>query len=223
MKNNYKIVSIHIPKTGGTSVRSVLQNWFGNSFYFYRKKNIERYPLLKLILPLLLFNKKMIHGHLDAANLRILKRHISKNHIKILLLRNPLDVQISKFYQLHRRLEKKLYISKANKKELEFISDIDTYISNTSSNILRYLPENLNSINYKQVIDSEYEIVGVLDYLQEYVDKLAEILNKPKQNVPWKLQTSNKKQPSDQTISNFTDRHSLEYEVYNYILSKYKK
>lgn len=109
--NHIQLVSIHIPKTAGTSFRLILEQ-------VYNKKKVARLDIFPIDKQIKLNNKiynsdilpsnyKIIHGHISLSQVH--KRlGIDKNVPVITWLRHPVDRVFSSYYYLENRLIEEL-------------------------------------------------------------------------------------------------------------------
>ena len=105
------MISIHIPKTAGTSFRNILKEAFG-------EKNVVRFDIVKKEKIVLVEQKevkskklsskiKVIHGHFNYKHL-VEKLEINEDVPVITWLRHPVERVISNYYYLAKRLKDEL-------------------------------------------------------------------------------------------------------------------
>jgi sulfotransferase famil protein len=107
------IVSLHIPKTGGTSFGAVMeQAWPGGVAYFYRPGNRLTHPMLRdrdrlgdpeLLAELEETGVKVIHGHAPASRFR---EAIPDPARYWTWVRDPVERVISAYYYLDSRAKR---------------------------------------------------------------------------------------------------------------------
>lgn len=111
IKNSIELVSMHIPKTAGTSFRNILKDHYGSrnavrlDINITNKRiDVENQPYTQKKLPA---NIRVIHGHFyynDLVDLFDLKPDVKF----ITWLRDPVDRVISNYYYLAKRLQEEL-------------------------------------------------------------------------------------------------------------------
>ncbi len=214
------LFSIHIPKCGGTSFTKILRYWFWPGFqghYFDHESNrMPRRPQwFKTALHRVGIFPLCIHGHFEEECSIARTYPHAKQFITV--IRDPLEMQLSLFFDHQRRLKEKgaLYW-KGKKVEIEYGGDIDAWVEQRHSYLLKFLPWEINIDNYKEVIDQNFVHVCVTDNFQHSIDILAKKLNKKSCVVP-KLNKSPRTQlPSESSIKRFQEKHTLEYAIYEY-------
>lgn len=111
IQNNIQLISVHIPKTAGTSFRNTLKTVYGeqqvvrldidlvHSVLKINEQSFEEKRLHK--------KHQVIHGHFSPT---LLKAHfkIEPDIPFITWLRNPVDRVISNYYYLEKRLKEEL-------------------------------------------------------------------------------------------------------------------
>jgi len=104
-EKEYPLISIHIPKAGGTSFTSVLRTWFGKRLYLHyfdpkhgtmpRKRNIKPGFFKRR------FQKGVcIHGHFNKMRGFGVQDYYPEVNQFITVLRNPLELALSNYYYL---------------------------------------------------------------------------------------------------------------------------
>ncbi|WP_075590603.1 hypothetical protein [Labilibacter marinus] len=217
------VFSLHIPKSGGTSFTETLKKWFWPGFhahYFDHQFNRMPLPIRKFKPPLhkLGIYPMCIHGHFEEE-CGVYETYPNAKQF-ITLLRDPLELQISLFFDHQRRLKDTgaLYW-KGEKVEMEFDSDLDTWVKERPSFLMKFLPWDITKENYKEVLNQHFIHIGVTEYLQKSIDIFAEKLNKKTVQIPHLNKSERFQQASDEAIKIFKEKHELEYLIYDYAVS----
>ena len=219
---NLFLFSLHIPKSGGTSLTEVLKKWFWPGFhahYFRHEENKMPFEPRKVklfahsigIFPL------CIHGHFEEEADVFTCYPKAKQFITF--LRDPLEMHISLFFDHQRRLrdEGALYW-KGEKVSIDY-EDLDEWIEKRPFFLLHFMPWSVSSENYLDVINKNFIHVGITENLQKSVDIMAQKLGKKTVNIPH-LNTSKRSQkPSTTSINVFKKKYALEYSIYEYACS----
>jgi len=209
----------HIPKSGGTSVRNALSNWF-NIIPDYRPSVEETPETLKYLnnrLKLDKYNSKhCIFGHFELPGNYLHERYPEvfddPDKYKIFtIFRDPLDLAISLYY-----FQIKTNIKNRGESLEEFLKRINNYTA-------RRLPCDMN--NFKHILQ-RYFYIGINEHMQESLDKLARILKKPKIKIPNLNRTQKDQQVlniSPDTIRIFRQNNVVDYHIYEFALKKFKE
>jgi hypothetical protein len=92
-----KFISVHIPRTGGTTFRNLLFYWFGVLNVYHDETNKNYIPELKIgEIPDNIHMFDVIHGHFPYAKYQYMELPT------ITWIRNPVDIIISQFYALRK-------------------------------------------------------------------------------------------------------------------------
>lgn len=200
----------HIPKCGGTSLLTVLENWFltikdyriGETLNYPRKVNINK-----------LRSGHCLCGHFELDGNYLYQRYpeaLNSDKYKMFtFVRDPLDIQMSLW-----RYEKKKNTNRAKSIE-EHLLLRPNYLANR-------FPATKD--NYKSVID-RYFFVGILEDYQSGIDLLAHLLGKKVQKVPWVNQTKNTEvvELPKSVVARFKQENALDYLIYNYCFDAFKR
>lgn len=205
----------HIHKCGGTSLESILRQW-----YYYKRE----YALDKNIKLTSLKNFQCIGGHYGNNGYTLEKKYpgILDNHSFLILtyLREPLERAVSQFY--HWR--------KNGYKELQDLS-VDSYlkkndndwISHSSTNWMAYVL-GCDENNYQEILD-KYFFIGVFEEFETSTRILAKLLNKPFYDIPHKRKGQADKSLGDisENAKNaFKEKNKLDYLIYNYAFQRFQ-
>lgn len=214
------LVLIHIPKTAGVSVKEVYRGWFGERllFHYYdgkAKKMPVRYDLAEL------HNKEnpvFVYGHFNRSKNFGVEQYYPYIDQFITILRDPFEMAVSGYF----------YVRKVNqngwRKQLKLVDGgLSEYLQKMHSGLLNFFPCEMTFDNYKEVIEEKYIEIGVTEYLDEsmrriatklgqsYASSMLEKLNVAERDqiIPYELKDS------------FREKHLLEFAIYDYVLSKY--
>lgn len=195
----------HMPKTGGTSIRSVFSQWF-ELIHDYRQPWAPHMPPklnLKYVGP-----ETMICGHFAADLAPLSTRYPetmdTNRWRKISFVRDPLEQAISTHY-----FEKK--------RRADYDSD---FVPNTLSQDLRNFQGTFQRYfecqdgNWREALD-RYWFIGTLERMPECMAYLACQMGKPMpQTVPHKNATSRDEEIRDEDIAIFRENNAVDYEIY---------
>jgi hypothetical protein len=211
------LISIHIPKTAGTSFLLVLEEWFNEKLHKHYFK--EREGVMPDKLDFKNSNTTQqgvcIHGHFNKNRGFGVKDYYPEAEQFIAVIRDPLELHLSCYFY-NQKLSKNDNWYRNGKKMKEKQLEIDEYLRTTKSFILNFLPWELTLDNFQEIISSNFVHLGIAEDMQKTVDIISEKLNKPKIEVPITNVSPRTNQPSQSAIEDFRSRHELEYAIYNY-------
>lgn len=215
------LISIHIPKCSGTSLRCWLEQAFpGQVFlhYFDEKNNL---PPVKHELR----NGRVIHGHFNRQRGFGIQDYYPEADQFITFLRDPFDMVVSRFFyekQLSKRGE-----SFRDGQTLHLPEEVDCYLRQEINNpryvpnLLDYLPEDINAGNYQEFFERKFIYVGVVEELSKSLRRLAKKLGISAPPTPHLNPSDHYQQALEPLQKEFVATHPLEYQIYQYALSHY--
>ena len=167
-----EIISLHIPKTAGTSFRNILKNVYGDDQvvrFDINEKGIVRINeslYNKTSLP----NVKVIHGHFVYNDL-IQFFDLPQKHKLITWVRDPVTRVVSNFYYLESRLKELLDEENNN---LNIIHKLQkTLIEYSRSEINR----NRQAKFLTGIPLEKFDFIGIHEHFNTEVNRLSKILN----------------------------------------------
>ena len=176
----------HIPKCGGTSLNAVLENWF-TLIRDYRVGYTDVYPTKTKVETLR--SAHCLCGHFEMEGYYLHQRYpevLEGDRYRIFtFVRDPLELQLSlyRYAQIHNPNPNRT---------------LATHLALRPNYIASLLPATLET--YKEVID-RYFFVGVLEQGQKSLNQLAQLIDKPPQNLPWENRTQSSPPDSKQSNS----------------------
>lgn len=213
---NLPLISVHIPKSGGTSLRSVLNFWFKlrkySHYYNQVKGEMPRKRKLTRVFSSSFKKNVCIHGHFNHNWGFGIEDYYPEVEQFIAFIRDPVDMHISHFhYQLGRIKNGKKYI---RGKLVDGILDIDEFFEKENSKLLKPFPWEINENNIPDLISKHFVHIGVMEHFQDSLDLLAEKLDKRKMTIPHKNSSPRMQKPSESVLRKFRKNSSLEYLFY---------
>jgi hypothetical protein len=212
------IISLHVPKAAGTSLRKYLNDLFGgNLFLHYRKNSIKGGDVFWTPperIDMNTINKNVhtcVHGHFRQSDGTSSDKYYPEINRFILLLRDPLSIQISNYFYL------KMQEKRDNGKRLK-VNNVNEYLEKSKSFIFDNLPAEARK-DYKNFIQEKCLVVGVTEKFNDYItglyylyDRKLPLLNQKRENI------SNWDESLDQdVIDSWKERHQKEYGLYDFI------
>ncbi|MBV6478191.1 MAG: hypothetical protein HGGPFJEG_00939 [Ignavibacteria bacterium] len=215
----------HLIKCGGSSLGAILTKWFnfendlydkiGGKLGFDYGGNLNNFLKYKFNIENL-SSDCCIRGHFQHKDIFIDQRYPEifnrKNEYRVFtFVRDPYKVLLSLYYF-------------GRKREYDYKDiSLETFFKSTR-NFLSYLL-NCNEDNYKEILD-RYYFIGIVDNMQESIDKLADRIGNRRIKVP--LYNTTKKDTQLEKITPefkkfIKEYNSLDYKIYNYSIEKFNK
>lgn len=173
IKNNIQLISLHIPKTAGTSFRNTLKMVYGEEHVSRLDIDLKQ-QILKV--DQVIFSEKrlprktkVIHGHFSYP----LLNSTLEIHPKIPMitwLRDPVERVISNYFYLEKRLKEEL---EEEKKGLNILSKMQ-------KSLLEYAYSELNRNRICTFLAgmnlADLQFVGITEYYESELASLAQLL-----------------------------------------------
>ena len=208
------LISLHAPKCAGQSFRPVLEQWYGNRFFihYFQQNNAPppRHPLKPGI---------CIHGHFTRRLGFGVMDYYPEVDQFITVLRDPLEAALSNYFfwktKARARQLKNGMITLGGEHDYGNIDDF--FRKRPGSNMLDFMPREMSRENYKEIIETQFVWIGLVENLQAHVDGLAEALGFSAVMVE-RLNTANR----DEELSSggrrdFIENNPREFEIYRYV------
>lgn len=169
-KSYPELISLHIPKTAGTSFRNILKAVYGDEevVRFDMNENgtfLNEQPYTKSTLP----RVRVIHGHFIFKSLR--KEFQIPDDCKIITwVRNPVDRVISNYYYLESRLKD---ILNEEKRNLNILVKMQR-------TLLEYARAEINRNRQAKFLNGtvpdDFDFIGIHEFFNEEVVRLSRVL-----------------------------------------------
>lgn len=211
------LISLHIPKCGGTSFRKVLRSWFTLGYhkhYFdHKHQNMPKHAGVKLSLQKLF--PVCIHGHFNQRKGFGVRDYYPDASQFIMIMRDPLEMRLSLYFFLKSSAKRGYHWNGKWVTEPPFKS-LEEFFENDPTNIFEFIPFDLTLQNYEQVIQDNFVHIGIMEQLPESVNSLAEKLGKPKRKIEHLNVSEWDEKIPDSTVKAFEEQNRLEYAMYNF-------
>jgi len=211
ISNSLEIVSMHIPKTAGTSFRNMLKDHFGeeNAVRLDINNTTKRIDVENKIFSLnkLPKNIKVIHGHFYYFDLVDLF-DLNENVKIITCLRNPVERVISNYFYLSKRLKEEL---DEEKKGLNILAKMQ-------KSLIEYARNDISRNRmYKFLEGADLKKFYFIGFHENYNTDMAKFANLIGINnfAIYKHNITGKKEKVDEDIINeIEELNSLDIEIY---------
>ncbi len=219
---NLPLLSIHIPKCGGTSVARLLIKWFGRSNFYEHYPSHEESAASQTVDWESLKPPTCIHGHFDRCTGHAIEDKFPRATQFITFVRDPLHQLISEYQYKKSRIIKGYQFWDMNRDNLP--ESANHFLEDAHSKMLNHFPIKVTEHNFETVLRS-FVYVGLFEKFDSSCRNLARRLRQP---IPWRIPHHNQNfEPDDSIdpmlIEKVKSRHPLEYAVYNYIKDRNHK
>lgn len=197
----------HVPKTGGTSFRRVLDEIFGervnpkNSWVFD-----PQYPW---------HPTHVYSSHWDRGAKPV--RWPVEMPQFVTFLRDPFEQTLSLYYYTRKYANDLLYVHGPQRPIQDFGKTAEEFVRNNPLDFMLYLPDG----DYPQKLDT-FVFVGIMERYQECVSAFCRIVGHPPVELPHLLKTPRWDLP-DLSLRKWHQAHNPElYELYDYAVETWE-
>lgn len=214
------LVFIHVPKTAGASVRRLVMTWFGSGYlpHYYderhalspgRDPGFEHHSAEHPVCVYGHFNRRrgfgVEHDYPDAQQF-------------VTILRDPFEMAISEYYFIRK--------TGADWKDRSRVPSLPLrrHLETAQINMLAHFPRPVSADNYRDVVEEFFVDIGFTETLVQSLEQMAGLLGRSFD--PQQLEHRNRTPRDDQNQevqalrSDFRERHRLEFDVYDYAMSR---
>lgn len=221
------LISIHVPKCGGSSFRHVLETWFDHRLRFHyidEVKNVlpPRYRLKRRKLFWLYYPRLCIHGHFNADRGFGVADYYPEVDQFITVLRDPFEVAVSLYFYA-KKLGDKWHAGEV-RRVTETHGTLNAFLRDNLDRpvFVNYMPQTVTADNYVAMFENRFVHVGIMEDLQTSIDAMAAKLGLPTVHIPHK-NVSRRDEPVDPGLRReFEARHALEYAMYEWACANYR-
>ena len=214
------LISIHIPKCAGGSLRRLLKKWFGRDLHKHYFQQYNALPPKHDLKPGI-----CIHGHFNRTKGFGIRDYYPEVDQFITFLRNPVEIVVSNYFFWKRKGRdnqiKRRTLKEGDDHDYKDISDF--FKKRPKSHILDYMPYEMTMDNYRDVLEESFVYVGIVEDLHTSVNILANKLGFMQIEVE-RVNVSNRNEEVPEDMKErFVNNNHLAYAIYNYALERYKK
>lgn len=216
---NRLLVSLHIPKSAGTSLRTALDTWFSDRFYLH-------YPAWGPPLPTFADEKRTcVHGHFTPRNGTSIGQVLPFATQAITVMREPFARLVSewRFYNYSKSLGLEIpELSDEPDFDLWFGRRRDEALNDPVTRVLKQFPGDLDVKNPSRIFEKFFVAVGITERFSDTLPLFAYFLNarpssEPRENVSAMSGTAE----FERYRSEHERAYYLEHEVYAAALSRF--
>ncbi len=216
-----EVISLHIPKTAGTSFRNILKEVYGDDAVV--RFDINNKGVVRLNeefytsgdLP----NARVLHGHFAYSDLSSMFEFDEKSVRRITWLRHPVKRVISNYFYLESRLHD---ILKEEKRNLNILSKMQRSLQ-------EYARDEKNRNRQHKFLNgialTDFDFVGIQEDFEADLKEIAATLNWEKYPPPLFQNKTPSKKPeiSKDLIKEIEELNSLDMELYRNAIQLRKK
>lgn len=213
------LIVIHIPKAAGTSTREVFKRWFGRNLreHYFREWR-ERMPQ-RLNLAVLHSERRplALYGHFNSRRGFGIQDYYPEATQFLTILRDPFEAAVSTYFYYRKIGSGWRDPSRIPR------GDLRDFLLQTPPNMLNHFPRPVTADNYRDMIETSFIEVGVMEHLEESLRRIADKLRMPF-DPAWlpHLNAAERNDATTDTLrAEYIQRHPLEFEVYRYALARY--
>ena len=212
------LIFIHVPKSGGKSVKSIFQLWYGDRLYpnYYNERTASLPE--KLDLDSLCPDSRPIavYGHFNRHRGFGIEDYYPEVKQFLTIIRDPFETAISNYYFIQKI--RGIFPDQSRIPECS----LREFLLTAPPNILNHFPRLVTRTNYRSLIDEYFIFIGVMEHLEQSVECIRHKLGMPKLPgaVPHLNRTVRDEEAPESLREVYQDQHPLEFEVYQYVLSR---
>lgn len=208
------LISLHVPKCAGQSFRRVLEQFFPGRLFFHYFQQHNSLPLKHPLEPGI-----CIHGHFNHSKGFGVMDYYPGVHQFITVLRDPLEAAISNYFFWKTKARanqlKNGVITPGGEHDYKDIDDF--FRQRPKSNMLDFMPWEMTRENYKEILETQFVWIGLVENLQRDIDVLAGLLGLPPVQVNRVNSFDRDEMLSPGIREAFTAENRLEFEIYHYV------
>jgi hypothetical protein len=208
------LFALHIPRTGGTSFRSVLAAWFGDDLLLHYRRGRALPPRVAL------GAGSCLYGHFNALRGFGVQAFYPEARQCITMLRDPYARFVSQWRFLNQRKQR---CAVPGSEEVD--PNFDRWIHRRAEDMARgcdsysflcHFPRKMTAENFAAVLDEYFVFVAVLERAGPSITALAKVLGRQPMIMPHSNVTTGESYPE---YRGFHETHfALEHELYAHCL-----
>lgn len=219
------VISVHIPKCGGISFKTILHKWFGDGLLEHLEESIENPVPPKHELPSGSVlddypDGLCIHGHFHNDRQWGVEDYYPGMTQQITFVRDPWEIVKSMyFYRKHQKAIGSPTEAWDGNAFHEAYPDLQAWLSvQHQSHIPNYLPRALNLDNYKDLLEEHFLFMATLEDFQLGVNVLGRILDKPTILTPIENAAPRRESIDNEDMlkARFIDNNPLAYAIWDF-------
>src|SRR5262245_28702080 len=156
------LISLHVPKCGGISFRSVLEQWFGANLYLHYFAGLlgEERPQQQE-----LSSGTCVHGHFSRTRKTEVLDYYPEVDQFITILRDPFEMMVSYYFYAKRLGENRFRDGKRLPPIREKFQGIGDFFKKRHRTyaLVKFLPYEVTLDNYEEMFEKYFVYVGITE------------------------------------------------------------
>jgi hypothetical protein len=217
---NLPLIAMHVPKTAGVSVREIFRAWFGDGLLQHYADGVTGGLPARHDLGALHSHGRpvVVFGHFNRKRGFGIEDYYPEATQFITILRDPFERMVSGYFYSRKHgggWKDQSRVPTAELREFLLTSD---------ASMLNHFPCEVTAENYKELIETRFVEMGVVEHLDESMERIARKLGKTYVAASLgRLNTTERHLPIPYDLrEEFIERRPLDYLVYNYVLAKFR-
>lgn len=226
------LISIHVPKCAGTSLRDILAGWFGSGFHDHYQD--ERTGTPPPVHPLWdeggvprQQHPVCVHGHFNAARGIGVEQYYPHADQLVTVLRDPFEVRVSNYFFVRTSAEQGWPGALRDGAPHDIIRhrwSLRDWLSRLhGSMFLPFLPAGTDATNFRQVLDERFLYVGLAEYMDQTVVDLARLLGFEQQPAPSLNVAARDERVDPELREVFAANHPLDMAIFEHVLARFRE
>lgn len=208
------LIFIHVPKTAGSSVRAVVQNWFPDQFntHYYNEAQggLPKRLDLEATSP-----PPVIYGHFNRLRGFGVDDYYPQVRQFLTILRDPFDMHISRYL-----FTQKAAVNWKRRSDVEGVS-LQEHLETGHLNMLEHFPRPVSFENYRDQIEEFFIDIGCMETLPSCLQRFATKLGRAApQELPHLNASAPKPELPQKAYAQFRARFPLEFEIYDWVRAR---
>ena len=221
---NTPLISIHIPKCGGTSFNEVLTTWFGRRLLLhYSEDKDDTLPPRRRLRRWFGSGwrpRVCVHGHFNASRGFGPQDYYPQINQFITFLRDPLEIMASNFFFVRRLGDQSYRRGQRHSLDEKYDGPLD-YLVRHPLFMMQFFPAEMNLDNYRSILEERFVYVGITEDMQTSVNVLAKRLGlQPVQIAERNVSPRDFEIPA-WLKEQYRQQYPLEYAIYDYTRDTY--
>ena len=223
------LISIHVPKCGGTSFYRALRGWFGWSLKKHYHDELsdrppKRHRLRPLLFPSRLKSGMCIHGHFNWKRGNGADKWYPEVNQFLSLVRDPFELHLSTYFYVRREATEGKGGAFRSGQAHEIVGEdwtLEEYLRESrQSYMMSFFPDDITIDNFRDVLEERYVFIGVTERLQESANVIAAKLGRAETTIPHRNVSSRTEEVPPGARDEFRAENELAFSVYDFATKK---